>query len=297
MKVLIIGGNRFVGLRLARELSLDRSIDLHILNRTGQAPHAKDATVYKGDRNSLQTTFLDRDWDVIVDFACFNDKEAKTSLDYFQSVKRYIFVSTVAVYQEAKLCSETDFDSTTFDLAKPPSGKSSDSYADGKRRAEAAFTQAQKFPMVLVRLPYIVGPDDYTERLAFYVHRIEDGENLHVPNPTAKISLIRSEDAFLFLKWCLKQNFTGPINVASPQPISLRELIGVVEMEVGKKWIQSQQGSTENTPPYLELADHHLNTSLCERLGFASAPWQKWLPALVDQLRLSFSASDPSTLH
>lgn len=41
MKILIIGGNRFVGLRLSMLLDKDKSCDLHILNRTGQAAHVK----------------------------------------------------------------------------------------------------------------------------------------------------------------------------------------------------------------------------------------------------------------
>jgi nucleoside-diphosphate-sugar epimerase len=51
-----------------------------------------------------------------------------------------------------------------------------DTYAEGKRMAEAVLFQKASFPVVSVRFPIILGPDDYSKRLRFQVRRISSGE-------------------------------------------------------------------------------------------------------------------------
>src|SRR4051812_33305850 len=137
MKILVIGGNRFVGLRLTHTLSLDKSVDLHIVNRTGQAPHAEGATIYKADRARWESSHVDRDFDVIVDFAAFNDGDIRGTLDYFKKVGRYIFVSSESVYDLGPGLREEDLNAKTIDLSRPPVAPPGHTYQDGKRRAEA----------------------------------------------------------------------------------------------------------------------------------------------------------------
>ena len=153
MKVLVIGGNRFVGLRVANALDARPDIELHVINRTGQVAHTKNATIYKGDRNRLETAHLDRDWDLVIDFACYKQSEAESALAFFGDVKRYMNISTGSVYVEGLDLKETAWDPLEFDLKQPADLTS---YQDGKRRCEAVFHQQTKFPVLSVRFPFIV---------------------------------------------------------------------------------------------------------------------------------------------
>lgn len=277
MKCLIIGGNRFVGLRLSRMLDQLPGCELHVINRTGQVAHCKNAVVHKGDRRNLNSTFLDRDWDAVVDFACFNQAEATNALEFFGKVSRYIFVSTASVYDSKDGNREEDYDSSRFDLSRPALGD----YQDGKRRAEAVFAQRGQFPVLSVRFPVIAGPDDYTHRLDFHIERVTKGLPIHIPNPAARISMVNSEDAANFLMWALQRDLSGPLNVASRDPISMAALLAQIELITGRKPIFAKEESAETSSPYGPAADWFMNVEKLFASGFQTRPISEWLPGLI----------------
>ncbi|MGE4131506.1 MAG: NAD-dependent epimerase/dehydratase family protein [Bdellovibrionales bacterium] len=284
MKVLVIGGNRFVGLRLSTDLDRSKEMDLSILNRTGQVAHVKNAAVYKGDRAHPGSTHIDLDWDVIVDFACYNERDALSATRFFRNVGRYIFISTASVYDYGAALRESDFDPRTWARQSIPSVTAGQptSYQDGKRRAESVFMTEAKFPVVCVRFPFILGPDDYTRRLEFHVERIQHGQPLFIPNLEAVISMIHAEDACRFLRWSMTQNFAGPLNVASPKPIKLNDLIRAISSQTGKKAILVDRPTDSNRSPYSPDDHFGLDCSAAKALGFSAPAIMDWLPDLID---------------
>lgn len=297
MKILVIGGNRFVGLRLCMALDRDPNIDLTVLNRTGQSPHLKRAAIYKGDRRNLALAGVDQDFDVVVDFACYDDVDAQSSLSYFGKIGRYIFISTASVYEAGADIKEGAFDPAGWDLTDhSPSPSAALAYQAGKRRAEALFTQQAPFDHVSVRFPVILGPDDYTRRLEFHVERIERNQTIFVPNLDARISMIHAEDASAFLKWSLTEKFKGPVNVASPQPIRISELLREIETRVGHRALLVKQPTPQSESPYAPSVDCFLNCDLMAQLGFSGArPIATWLGDLIDGARQT--GGGPSLLH
>lgn len=295
MKVLIIGGNRFMGLRLSHALARDKGIDLHIVNRTGQVAHAAGATVYKCDRANWRNSHIDKDWDAIVDFACFTERDARETLEYFGTLKRYVYISSGSVYDYGTDLREESFQADSFDLAQAPlSGDPA--YQDGKRRGEAVFTQLAPFPTLSVRFPFVLGPDDYTRRLDFHVQRIERGQPIYMPNPKALVSLLHAEDACRFLQWSLaRTDVTGPLNVASAAPIALDALLKRIESKVGRKALMIQQGTAENSSAYGVDKDHTVNVERARLLGFSARPIDSWIDDLIDSARLS--TEEPGSRH
>ncbi len=296
MKILVIGGNRFVGLRLCMALDRDPDVDLTVMNRTGQSPHLKRAAIYKGDRRNLALAGIDKSFDVVVDFACYNDVDAQSSIGHFDKIGRYIFISTASVYDAGADIKEAAFDPAGWDLTDQKSAPSAAlSYQAGKRRAEALFTQQAPFDHVSVRFPVILGPDDYTRRLEFHVERIERNQTIFIPNLDARISMIHAEDACAFLLWSLTQKFKGPVNVASPGPIRLSELIREIETRVGQRALLVKQPTPQSESPYGPSVDCFLNCDLLAKHGFTSVrPISAWLGDLIDGARLS--APTPSGL-
>jgi nucleoside-diphosphate-sugar epimerase len=292
MKILIIGGNRFVGLRLAMELDRDPNIDLSVVNRTGQSPHLKRAAIYKGDRRNLALSGVEHEWDAVVDFANFDDVDTQSAISHFKKVKRYIHISTASVYDAGIDRKEENFDAAAWDLATPVN--KDNKYQDGKRRAEALFARQGVFPVVSVRFPYIVGPDDYTRRLEFHVERIEKNQTLFIPNLAARISMVHAEDACAFLKWSLGQTFTGPINVASNDSIRMAELMREIEVRVGRRPLFVQGPTPQNRSPYGPDHDSSLSCDLMVKLGFQTKPLSQWLGDLIDGAR---GQEVPKLLH
>jgi nucleoside-diphosphate-sugar epimerase len=297
MKVLIIGGNRFVGLRVSHALAQDAGIDLHILNRTGQAAHAPGAAIYKADRRNLHIAHLDHDWDAVIDFAAFDERDARAALDHFQTVGKYIFISSLSVYDSGGDRREEDFDASAFDLTRTVHARDAvQAYQDGKRRAEAVFAQSGRFPVLSVRFPLLLGPDDYTRRLEFHVQRIEHGRPLHIGPPRSRVSMLHAEDACRFLLWSLRQSgLSGPLNVASPAPIALGDLVRRIEVLIGRRALLLDKPSAETASPYAPGCDYFENVSRAEKLGFRARPINDWIDELIEGARST--PSSPPRLH
>ncbi len=279
-KILIIGGNRYVGLRVSKILS-EGNADLHIVNRRGVAPHIKNAAIYKSNRLHLHNSSLDKDWDAILDFACYNEKDAKSSLAYFENVKRYILISTSSVYELGRKRLESDFDASSI---ASDSEHALGEYACGKRNAERAFAKNPRWPLVSVRFPFILGPDDYTGRLEFHTKRIAQNQMIYVPNPNAEISVVSSEDAAKFLVYSLEKTFTGPVNVASPDAITLRDLFNTIALLADNKIRLTENATESNQSPYGVESDASLNVDRCLNEGFQPLPQKQWLPQLIHDL-------------
>jgi nucleoside-diphosphate-sugar epimerase len=287
VKILIIGGNRYVGLRLATQLDRENKHDLHILNRTGQAAHIKNAAIFKGDRSDLVQAGIDREWDLIYDFAAYNYADAKTALDHFSRVGRYIFISTVSVYDLGANLKEEAFDPAHHRL-----GTTGEGYRFGKRQAEGVFAQLAGFPVLSVRFPVILGPDDYTRRLEFHIEHATRGETVFATDPTARFSVVHAQDAADFLHWAgSKQEITGPINVASPHPITLRALSAQIELGTGHrlKTAVPSTGQTEGLSPYSPEQDWFVDVARMIQAGFRTRAVDDWLPGLIGQPKLARS--------
>lgn len=283
MKCLIIGGNRFVGLRLSRILDSNPDIDLSILNRTGQTAHVKKAARYKGDRSNLESTQLDRDWDTIIDFACFTAQHAEGATQYFKNVGRYIFVSTGYVYNFKTDLKEGDFNAADWSIQGPEACPKDSilSYQFGKRQAEAVFERQADFETICVRLPYILGPDDYTDRFEFHLQQIQARKPIYAADPKAKFPVVHSEDAARFLDWSIHQKFKGPINVASPKPISLQDIAEQVLLLQDLNAIWAKHEDADNKSPYAVVPEWSLNVEHMQSLGFQTRPALEWLPSLI----------------
>lgn len=286
MKTLLIGGNRFVGLRLSKLLAADADCELHVLNRSGAVPGVEKAVLHKGNRDDLGATGLDREWDVVVDFSCYNYAQAKGAVEFFKDVGRFIHISTGSVYGPGRSQSETGYDPKTWVQHETPTDEEKkDPYQFGKRQAEAALFQEARFPVLSVRIPFIAGPDDYTRRFAFHVERVQKGLPIYFPNLSARTSLANAEDVAEFLRWSLRRDLTGPINVASPQDIALSELVALIEAKVGRKANLAPQEADGTHSPYGFDETRSFDVGRLLSLGFTPRPLDAWVPGLIDFYR------------
>ena len=101
MKILVIGGTRFLG-RTFVEIALQQGQELTLFNRGQTNPDLfPDVERLKGDRDKDLGVLRDRKWDVVLDTCGYVPRIVKKSADFLvDSVEQYIFISSISVYAD-----------------------------------------------------------------------------------------------------------------------------------------------------------------------------------------------------
>jgi nucleoside-diphosphate-sugar epimerase len=155
-----------------------------------------------------------------------------------------------------------------------------DIYDEVKRQAECAICQAYPhINSVMVRFPFVIGTDDFTERFKFYVEHILQNKAMNVDNLTAQMSFVRSDEAGRFLAYLAESEFTGVINGASEQTVSIQDVAAYVALKTGKKPIFSPYG---DVAPYNGENEYSINVDRAKSLEFYFTPLNDWIFELID---------------
>ncbi|GGH19278.1 NAD-dependent epimerase/dehydratase family protein [Paenibacillus segetis] len=286
--ILVLGGSRYFGKRLVdlllhegihnvtvatrglTEVNYDGPVQRLILNRT--------------DQQDLKKAAVAGPWDVVYDNICYSPNDALAAIDTFDGqVGRYILTSTLSVYDCAEYAlKETAFDPYQYPLRK---GNTSDfNYAEGKRQSEAAFFQHANFPVCAMRIPIVLGPDDYTKRLHFHVERVMNGTPIGVPNPEAAMSLITSAQSASFLHWLASAPITGPVNACSDGKLKIREIISLIEKETGATAVIKADTEPTDMSPFGIPSNWYMDTSKARKAGYSFDKINDWLPDLIGDI-------------
>lgn len=281
MNILVIGGTRYMGVHLVNYLLGDghkvtiatrgttpdnfgNSINRLILDRTNP--------------DSIAEVLSDRRFDVVYDSLAYSSNEIKYLHDVLKC-NRYIETSTMSVYEDLyENITENDFDPVSYPLKW--CSRSDYEYDEIKRQAECAIFQTFKHvPSVAVRFPYVIGEDDYTKRLYFYVEHIVKSISMLVDNIDSQIAFINSSEAGKFLSWLAKSDYCGSINAGSYGNIALSEIITYVENKTSINAVYSDNG---DPAPYNGAPSFSLDLSRVESIGFRFSHLDSWIYSLLD---------------
>src|SRR5918995_1743671 len=103
MRILIIGGTRFLGRHLV-ESALTRSHEVTLFNRGKTNPDLfPQLETIVGDREKDLDKLEGRIWDAVIDVAGYLPRIVRLSAEILkESVARYVFISTISVYENFK---------------------------------------------------------------------------------------------------------------------------------------------------------------------------------------------------
>lgn len=281
MDVLVLGGTRLMGRHLVEAL-LAGGHRVTIATR-GLAPDGFGTRVGRlildrGDADSLRKNIPDKTYDVIFDDLAYCSNDV-TALFAAARCKRYVQVSSASVYSACHLDQrEEEFDPWRAPLVA--CGQDDFPYGEAKRQAESAIVQRYgHIPAAMARFPMVVGPDDYTKRLYFYVEHIVRQTPMFVESPAGRLPFVRSDEAGRFLAFLGESDFTGPINAASGGTLCAAQVMDYVAARTGLAPVLAPDG---DEAPYNGAEDRSLNTDKAAALGFAFTPLEEWVGALLD---------------
>jgi len=170
MRILIMGGTRFIGVYLTQIL-LDQGHEVVLFNR-GNKPIPAGVTHIKGDRT--QPTQLEKlsaeTFDAIFDNNGreLSDTQPLTKI-FKDRVKHFIYVSSAGVYLKSDQMPHIEGDPT-------------DPKSRHKGKAETeTYLAAQKIPFTSIRPVYIYGPQNYNDLEAWFFDRIVRDRPIPIP--------------------------------------------------------------------------------------------------------------------
>lgn len=188
-KILILGGARQIGRRLLEKLlETPTAYQITTFNRGKTAPQLFP-TIRKitGDRYSddIQQLFTE-DWDVVIDTSCFRALPLKKLVGGLQGrVKKYIFVSTISVYDyeqnkgvNAPITESFPRKSYTPEQIAIPGLKY---YGQHKAASEDIIEQAGFDQHVILRPHFIYGKYDYQNLDYYWMYRVKKFDQAILP--------------------------------------------------------------------------------------------------------------------
>ena len=281
MKVLVLGGTRFFGVHMVNNL-IEKGHEVTIATRR-QAPDDFGDSVMRirldrTDEDSIKAMISDTHYDVIIDKIAYCSNDVRKLLDNAVCDK-YIYMSSTAVYDPLHPdTKEDDFDGNGGELIW--CDRPDFSYDVVKRQAEYALWQKysdKKF--VAVRYPFVIGKDDYTKRLYFYVEHVLKQMPMKVDNLDNQMSFIKSDEAGKFISFLVDKDFTGAVNGCSHGTISVKQILDYLKQETGMSAVLSEDG---DPAPYNGTPEYSINTQKAESLGFEFSDINDWIYGLLD---------------
>ena len=219
MKILILGGKRFLGIALVEAL-LKAGHKPTLFNRGKTNPELfpKVKTLI-GDREKDLSALKRRKWDAVIDTSGYLPRVVRESAKMLSNkCPTYVFISTVSVYNDFR---NPDIDETAplAELEDPTdedtTGKS---YGPLKALCEYEIQQNFKGNLIVVRPGLIVGPNDPTDRFTYWPWRVAQGGKMLTPGPpSADLQFIDVRDLTDFILTLTQQDAGGVYNAVGPR--------------------------------------------------------------------------------
>lgn len=257
MKVLVIGGTRFLGRHLVAA-AMARGHEITLFNRgTHQSETLKRVEAIHGDRNSDLAKLRGRRWDAVVDTCGHLPRTVKAAAEFLsQAVDRYVFISSQSVYRDVSYIGVDEtapvktLTSEQLERANQidSSGKASapnygEMYGGLKALCEQAAEDVLPNRVLVIRPGLIVGPDDYTDRFTYWVVRVARGGEVLAPGrPNRSIQFIDVRDLANWMVKMIEDKATGIFNANGvPNNLTMKcvldECQRVSESDASFSWV------------------------------------------------------------
>ncbi|PKF87723.1 NAD-dependent dehydratase [Bacillus sp. BA3] len=224
MNILLLGGTRFLGRYLAKA-AIGKGHDVTLFNR-GSDPYVfPEIEQLKGDRDGDLEMLKGRQWDAVIDTSGFIPRTVSKSCRLLNQVKHYTYISSISVYSdptepgidengEVHTLNEDKAEEITHGTAGPIYGEY---YGPLKSLSEKAAEKELPGKVLSIRAGQIVGPYDYTDRLPYWLKRIEDGGEILAPGrPGRPIQVIDARDLAQWIIQMIEKSMTGTYNAVGP---------------------------------------------------------------------------------
>ena len=282
MKLLILGGTRFLGRHLVVS-ALVRRHEVTLFNRGKSNPDLipKVQTI-RGDREKDLAQLAGHRWDAVIDTCGYIPRIVRISAEALKDSRSYVFVSSISVYADFSKIGIDENDAVGV-LSEETEEVTGESYGPLKALCERTVQDVFGARGVIVRPGLIVGPHDPTDRFTYWPVRVSRGGDVLAPDrPDVLTQIIDVRDLSDFIIKLVEDKASGVFNATGPDyPLSFGKLLETCK-QVGKsdsnfKWASREFLSQHNVAPWSDLPAWLPDTG--EDAGFAQVNISKAIAA------------------
>lgn len=265
MKILVIGGSRFLGKAFIEEAQ-KRGHEITVFNRGNNNSVLRDVEILTGDRNGNLEQLKGRRWDAVLDtsgLVPYSVRNLTTLLK--EQTEFYAFVSSISVYKDwiPKGIKE-DYNVQSMpieeadELTRDLSVSFLEYYGQFKMLSELEAEKNMPGRVLNIRAGQLIGENDYTDRLPYWVDRIARGGKVLVPgNPeSSSVQFIDVKDLSIWMLKMMDGKKAGTFNVTG-KPILLQELFHkckeLAASDAEFVWAKEEFLLRNNVAPWTEM--------------------------------------------
>lgn len=267
MKLLVIGGSRFVGRHLVQE-ALAGGHAVTMFNRGQSSPWQPDGVqMLVGDRQGDLSALAGPaagPWDAVIDCCAYLPADAARMADALAGrVGRYVLISSVSAYANSRQPNDESAPLGRLDDAdtRVVDGRT---YGPLKALCEAAVAQRMVAAQtLLVRPGLVVGPLDPTQRFTWWPARLAraaaDGLPLLAPGqPDRPLQFIDARDLAGWVLVAIAAGAHGPFNVVAPPGFTtmgglLQACADAVGVQPPQRWVADADLLAQGVRPWVDL--------------------------------------------
>jgi 2'-hydroxyisoflavone reductase len=298
MKILIIGGTKFLGRHLVKAgLAENHEITLFNRGRKYSDEQIEAVEQIHGDRNSDLDKLMNRRFDAVIDTCGYLPQTVEASAGFLRDkAGQYVFVSSGSVYADVRRPNYDENTQTvrlTDEQAKEvekidPKGDLTGAvlgeyYGALKVLCEEAAEKAMPGRVLSVRAGMIVGAFDPTDRFTYWVMRVSEGGRVLAPGtPENPVQLIDARDLSEWIIKMIEAGENGIYNLTS-KPF---------ELDFGRM-LEEVKNETESDAEFVWASEEFLNS---ERV----APWSDmlfYLPESDPEIRNFLTMNVDKAVH
>ncbi|WP_077622869.1 NAD-dependent epimerase/dehydratase family protein [Sediminibacillus massiliensis] len=223
MKLLILGGTRFLG-RFLVEAAKSKNHSVTLFNRGNNPDIFPEIEQLYGDRDGDLDSLKNREWDAVIDTSGFIPRTVAKSCRVLNHVKHYTYISSQSVYEDPSEPGLNENASLQYlpakrieEVTRGTAGPVYEHYGPLKTASEQAAESELPGKVLTIRAGLIVGPHDYTDRLPYWVARVDQGGEVLAPgNPDRQVQLIDARDLAEWIIRLIEGRVVGVFNAVGP---------------------------------------------------------------------------------
>lgn len=259
MKLLILGGTRFLGRHLVNSARV-RGHEVTLFNRGKTNPDLfRKVKTIRGDREK-DLNQLEGQWDAVIDTCGYVPRIVKLSAEALkEKVEKYVFISSISVYANFAKIGINESDPVAKLEDESAEEITGETYGALKALCENVVQNVYGINSVIIRPGLIVGPHDPTDRFTYWVKRVAQGGEILAPDrPEALTQLIDVRDLADFILTLIENDVSGVFNATGPDtPLSFGLLLDTCKLVSGSdakfKWANLDFITQNHIAPWSDL--------------------------------------------